>query len=242
MRASKVVTASLALAAIACSISTSSPTPTSAPTPTPLPSSTATATAAPTLTSTATTPPTSTFEPAPDLDGGILETALRAEGYRRYPFAGEDGFYWDNGSGIVFYTYPEGFEMGFLNDARDLPGRLELIEQAIDIVAPHFAPGFVEGLLGEVHTYAGRVGAPSGEAVILDFGQEPWLGQLMEYNGYETWVRNGPSELFVYFRLLYREYLCDMTLYSYCYFIDMPSMTYTEAASLTTFNIWIDYP
>jgi hypothetical protein len=242
MKPLRIAATALALGLLACSVSPALPTPTTVPTVTPLPSDTPTAPPEPTLTPTATRPPTPTFEPAPDLDGGIIETALRAEGYGRYPFAGEEGFYWDNGSGIVFYTYPEGFEMGFLNDARDLPGRLELIERAIGIVAPHFSPGFVAGLQGEVRAYAGRVGAPSGEPVILDYGQEPWLGELMQYNGYETWIRNGPSELYVYFRLLYREYLCDMTLYSYCYFTDMPSMTYTAAASLTTFNIWIDYP
>jgi hypothetical protein len=242
MKRTTAVAGCLSIAVLACSISPAPPTPTAAPTPTPEPTATLPPTATATVPPTATKTPAPTFEPAPDLDGAILEMALRAEGYRRYPFAGEDGFYWDNGSGIVFYTFPEGFEMGFLNDPRDLPGRIELIDQAIDIVAPHFAPGFVAGLQDEAHAYAGRVSSPAGEPEILDYGQEPWLGQLMEYGGYETWIQNGPQELYVYIRLLYREYLCDMTLYDYCYFTDMPSMTFSGAASLTTFHIWIGFP
>lgn len=242
MKPHAVAAATLTLAAIACSVSQTSPTSTPVPTPTPEATATTPPSATPTLPPTATKTPAPTFEPAPDLDSGILDTVLRAEAYRRYPFAGEDGFFWDNGSGIVFYTYPEGFEMSFLNDPRDLPGRVELIDQAIDIVAARFAPGFVSGLQEEAHAYAGRVASPTGEPTILDYGQDPWLGQLMEYNGYETSIRNGSQELYVYLRLLYREYLCDMSLYLYCYFNDMPSMTFSGAASLTSFHIWIDYP
>jgi hypothetical protein len=246
MRASKVVVASLALAVLACSVSTSSPTPTSVPTPTPLPSSTATATVTPTLIPTSTRTPTATFEPAPRLDGGTMETTLRADGYRRYPFVtsgtGEDAFFWDNGSGIMFYTYPDSFEIGFLNDPRDLSGRVELIDQAIEVVTPLFAPSFVAGLQDEAHAYAERVASPTGDPTILDYGQDPWLGELLEYNGYGTLLRDGPYELSVYLSLLHREYRCDMTQYSYCYFIDMPSMTFVGDASLTYMSIWIEYP
>ncbi len=212
------------------------------PTETPTPSATPNPSPTPTPTST----PSPTFEPAPDLDAGILETALRADGYRRYPFidttTGEDAFYWDNGSGIVFYTYPRGFEIAFLNDPDDLNVRIELIDQAIEIVSPLFAPGFVAALRDEAHAYTERVASPTGEPTVIDYGQDPWLGSLLEFNEHETTIRNGRQELSVYIRLLYREYLCDTSLYLYCYFYDMPSMTFAGEASLTTFHVWIDYP
>jgi hypothetical protein len=211
-------------------------TPPPVPTSTPMP----TATAAPTRT------PAPTFEPAPHIDAAVVEAALREAGYGRYPFivsdTGEDAYYWDNGSGIVFYTYSSGFEMAFLNDSRHLNVRIDLIDQAIQIVSPLFAQGFISALQEEAHGYTGRVPGPTGEPTILDYGQDPWLGELLEFNGYEATIRNGSQELYVYVRLLYREYLCDMSRYSYCYFTDMPSMTFTDGASLTTLHIWIAYP
>jgi hypothetical protein len=182
-------------------------TPTARPSPTP------------TLAPTATSPPTATYEPAPELNSAVAETALRAEGYKRYPI-GEDSFFWDNGSGIVFYTYPDGLGISILNDPNNLAGREELIDKAIDTVAPLFAPGGISDLRDEAHAYADRVVSVTGEATVLDNGEEPWLGKLMEFNGYDTSIQNGPDALRVYVRLLFREYKCDMRKYSACYLTD----------------------
>lgn len=238
---SLVLFASTGLAA--CSMATPSPTPQPSPSPAPSRTATTAPSATATVVPTATRTPTATFEPAPDLDASAIETALRAEGYKRYPFyAGtESAFFWDNGSGIVFYTYTDGLEIAFLNDYGDLPGRLERLDQAIDTIAPLFSPQFVAGLRDEAHAYADRVVTFSGEPTILDYGQEPWLGKLMQFSGFETSARNGPEPLPIFISLLYREYKCDMSKYMYCYFNDMPSMTYTGGATLTFFDIWIDF-
>jgi hypothetical protein len=170
---------------------------------------------------------------------------LRAEGYKRYPFydsgTGQDAYFWDNGSGIVLYTYVDGLEISILNDPNNLPGRLNLLDQAMDLIAPLFAEGAISDLREEVHTYADRVVTVTGDPTVLDYGQEPWLGKLMEFNGYGTSIRNGADVLPVYLRLLFREYKCDMSKYLYCYFYDMPSMTYTGGATLTFLNVWISY-
>lgn len=210
---------------------TPSPSPTARPTSTPVPRPTPS--------------PTPTAEPAPQLDVGVLETRLRELGYKRYPFSDGNGgtaFFWDNGSGIVLYVYDSGFELSFLNDHSNLDGRRKLIDQSIDLVEPLFSSQFAEGLREEAHGYAGRVSSASGEAMILDYGQEPWLGKLLLFNGYETSIQNGSRRLPVYIRLTFREYKCDMSRYAYCYFYDMPTITFTGEASLTFFNIWVDFP
>ena len=220
----------------------------------PPPGATATATLAPTSTPTprptstpvptATRTPTPTFEPAPVVSPELIDSTLRAEGYKRSPFylsTGEEAYFWDNGSGISFYTYPDGIEMTMLNDPNNLPLRLEMIDEGIDTIAPFFAPGAVVALRQEAHAYADRTLTVSGDPEILDYGEEPWLGKLMEFNAHRASVRNGGNELPVYFRLLYREYKCDMTRYLYCYYIEMPSMTFTGGDTLTVFNVWIGY-
>ena len=237
---SLILLAGMGLAA--CSMAT--PSPTVAPSATPAPSlvptraPSATATMAPTATHT----PTATFEPAPDLDSSAIETALRAEGYKRHPFysGSETAYFWDNGSGIAFQTYSDSLQIAILNDTSDLPARLGRLDQAIDVLAPLFSSQFLTGFRNEAHSYADRVVTFSGEPTILDYGQEPWLGKLMQFNAYETAAQNGREVLPIYFALLYREYKCDMRKYQYCYFSEMPSMTYTGGATLTTFNIWID--
>jgi len=234
-----------AVAAIACSVSLTSPTSTPTATATPAPTASSPATATPTKAPTATRTPAPTFEPAPDLDAGILEATLRENGYKRYPFydasTGEEAFFWDNGSGIVFYTYEDGFEMSFLNDPRNLPGRIKLIDRAIDMITPLFSSKFIEDLKQESHEYADRVISVSGDPTIVDYGEEPWLGKLLEFRGYGTSLQNGSQELPIYLRLLYREYKCDSD-YLYCFFYDMPTMTFTGGATLTFFNTWIEYP
>ncbi len=245
MRPHTLVATGLALALMACSVSLSSPTPTPPPTATLTKTPTQVPTATPTTAPTPTRTPAPTFEPAPDLDAAVVETTLRAEGYKRYPFydanTGADAFFWDNGSGVVFYTYDDGIDISFLNDARNLPARVRLIDKAIDILTPLFTSSFVDGLRQETQSYAERVTSAAGDPTIVDYGQEPWLGKLLEYNGSFTEVRNGAHVLPVYLRLLIREYKCDMSKYLYCYFYDMPSMTYTGEATLTFFNIWVGY-
>jgi hypothetical protein len=236
----------LPLSIMACSVSLTSGTPTSVTTPTPASTATTPPSATLTRAPTATRTPAPTFEQAPDFDPGLLEGALRTDGYKRYPFydasTGADAFFWDNGSGVVFYTYDEGFEMSLLNDPHNLPGRVKLIDRAIDIVAPLFTSQFIDDLEEEAHDYAERVISVTGDPTVIDYGDEPWLGKLLEFNGYGTSIRNGSEDLPVYLRLLYREYKCDMNKYLYCYFYDMPTMTYSGGATLTFFNIWIEYP
>ena len=205
--------------------------PTSTPTPTIIP---------PTRT------PSPTFEPAPELNPVTLEKILRAEGYKRYPFkdtkTGESAFFWDNGSGITFNTYSDGFSISFLNDANNPASRPQLIDSALKIVSPLLTTQAVEVLRQELYDYADRVISVSGDPTIIDYGMEPDLGRLMEFNGYDTSIQDGSYTLPVYTRLLFREYYCDPSLYYFCYFYDMPSMTFIGEASLTIFDIWIGYP
>jgi len=232
------------LVIFACSVAPLSPT--STPQPTATQPNTATPEPSKTLTPTRTRTPTPTYEPAPQINAGIIESTLRADGYKRYPFTdtstGEDAFFWDNGSGIVLYTYVDGLEINVLNDPNNLPGRLKLLDRAIEVIAPLFAQGAISDLRGEVHAYADRVITVTGDPTVLDYGQEPWLGKLMEFNAYSTSIRNGRDVLPVYLRLLFREYKCDMRKYTYCYFTEMPSMTYTGGATLTFLSIWIEFP
>jgi hypothetical protein len=65
---------------------------------------------------------------------------------------------------------------------------------------------------------------------------------LFEYNAESLTIPNGRNRLPVTIRLLTRQYKCDMNKYLYCFFYDMPSMTFTGDASLTFLNILVDYP
>jgi hypothetical protein len=239
------------LAGAGCGVIGAAPTPTALPSNTPSPTATATATPLPTATPTNTrTPmptrtPTPTFEPAPELSTEAIHSTLHAAGFKRQPFytgSGEDAYFWDDGSGIVYYTYPNAISMSMLYDSDDAAGRSELIDKGIDAIAPLFAAGAVAKLREEAHAYSDRVTGISGDPTILDYGQEPWLGKLMEFNGYGTSIRNGADDLRVYLRLLYREYKCDMSKYVYCYYADMPSMTFTGGDTLTSLNLWIAFP
>ena len=110
---------------------------------------------------------------------------------------------------------------------------------AIDTIAPLLAPGAVTALREQAHSYAERVVSVSGEGEVLDYGEPPQYGKLLEFNGLPTFIRNGGDTLPVYMRLLYREYQCPVNYY--CWYIEMPSMTFTGGDTLTTFDIWINY-
>jgi hypothetical protein len=190
--------------------------------------------------------PSATFEPAPELNSTTLEKVLRAEGYKRYPFkeanTGETAFFWDNGSGITFNTYSESFSISFLNDANNPSSRAKLIDRALEIVGPLLTTRAVEELRQELYDYADRVITVSGDPIIIDYGMPPDLGKLMEFNGSDTSIQDGSNKLPVHTRLLFRQYFCDTTLYYYCFFYDMPSMTFSGEASLTIFDVLINYP
>jgi hypothetical protein len=189
--------------------------------------------------------PTPTFEPAPELNAVTLEKVLRAEGYKRYPFqdsTGDTAYYWDNGSDIFFNTYTDGFTFGFLNDSTNLPGRLKLIDRALKIINPLLSNQANEELRSKLLDYADRVTSVSGDSTIIDYGHPPDVGKLMEFNSDKTSIRDGAYTLPVRTRLLFRQYQCDVTLYYYCYFWDMPTMTFSGDASLTMFDVWINYP
>jgi len=216
------------------------PAPTATPPPTIAP--TFTATALPSATSTpvptATRTPAPTYEPAPAHDAAIVESILREKGYKRYPI-GENAWFWDNGTGVVFETYSFGLEARFLNDPGDQAGRLQRIDKALEILAPLFTRQFLADVQQEAHGFAGRTITVTGDPVILDYGNGGSVGKLMQFNAYDTSIRNGPVVLPVEMSLLFREYHCEDGYY--CYFSDMPTMTFTGGATLTFFDIWIDY-
>lgn len=205
--------------------------PTSTLTPTKIP---------PTLT------PSPTLETAPELNSATLEKLLRANGYKRYPFkevnSGETAFFWDNGSGITFNTYSDSFSLSFLNDANNPSSRIKLIDQALEIVSPLLTTRAIEELRLELYDYADRVVSVSGDSTIIDYGKEPDLGKLLEFNGRDASIQDGSDKLPIHTRLLFRQYFCDPALYYYCFFYDMPSMTFIGEASLTIFDVLIGYP
>jgi hypothetical protein len=184
-------------------------------------------------------------EPAPAFSAASLEILLRENGYKRQPFTtidNEQGYSWFNGSNTVFYTYPDRFEIEILDDQRDLKGRVDRMNKSLDMVASLFAPGFIADLKNEMEAYSRETPFISGEPKVLYEGDGDLMGRLYEYNGKDMVLRNGSEDIPLRMSLQFQEYKCDPSLYEYCYFGNMPNMTYSGDASLTFFDILIKYP
>ena len=210
-------------------VSTLAPTNTPVPTNTPIPSNTPRPipTAAP------------TWEPAAIAD---IEAALGKAGYRRFPFATNDGVTGCNWIRDHPYervtTWADGYvELRVLHDS-SASSRAENLERHLAILDPVLPPGFMEELRQEHATYNRSV-EPSvtGDPDQIDAYGDEWQTVWGQYNLSESSI----GGYYVWLSLWWFQSTCPSSA-DFCYYEDFPGLEFTGDSSFVFHTVMIALP
>lgn len=192
-------------------------------------------------------PPTNTPLPTPtpkprwdSVSIGELEEALRAAGYRRYPFTtgdGLNGFDWVKESAYESVTTWEDdrFELQVLHD--ESPSiRLEQMEKKFKVLDQIMPAGFMAELRDQNASYNRSVRTKvSGEPEQrYAYGGE-WQTVWAEYYVEETTI----GSYGVWFSVWWWQSTCPPQ-YLYCYYDDFPGLEFTGDSSFTFYTIYFE--
>lgn len=199
----------------------------------------------PTLTPrpTSTRPPTAT--PMPTEAPVSLEdiyVALRADGYKRYPFTNSDGvtgFDWVKTNGYErIITWETGEVRLEVLDDKSSVVRDTHMEQKLKLLDDLFSPSFMAELRRAHQAYNQTVSSSvTGQPEFISGydPNDPWATVVGEYNVKDTTIYGLP----IRFALWWWQSTCPPQ-YLYCYLIDFPGTQFTGDASLVFYSIYID--
>jgi hypothetical protein len=215
---------------------TATPEPTRVMTSTPTPRP-------PTRTPTITPLPSATPLPTePPVDVEDVRAALRADGYKRFPFVNQDGvngFYWVKGNGWErILTWEDGSLRLEVIDDKSARVRDTHMEVKLGLLDTIFSPTFMDDLRRQHQAYNGIVGpSVSGQPSYMEPADpnDPWAYKIGEYNVKDTTI----GSLHVRFALWWWQVTCPPQ-YLYCYMTDFPGTNFTGQASITLYTITID--
>jgi hypothetical protein len=229
---------------VGCGTAPPASTPASATPPPPVPTSTETP-HPPTGTSRPTRTPTPTLTPEPDFEPVAIaevEAALKAAGYRRFPFKnadGTNGFSWvNNNSYERVRTWENGMlELQVLHD-KSVQLRSDHMEShfaAVDSVLP---PGFMARLREENAAYNQSVNPEvSGEPEHIYPFNDEWHTVYAQY--YIDEINLGGY--WVDFSLWWWQSTCPSEAV-YCYYEDFPGLEFEGDSSFVFYSIFIWLP
>lgn len=188
-------------------------------------------------------PPTVTPMPTePPVSMEKIYAALRADGYKRFPFTNSDGvagFDWVKNNGYErIITWETGEVRLEVLDDKSPVVRNTHMEQKLKLLDDLFSPSFMTQLRQQHQSYNQTVGpSVSGSPEYLS-GSDPndtWGTIVGEYNVKDTSIHGFP----VRFALWWWQSTCPPQ-YLYCYLVDFPGTQFTGDASLVFYSIYID--
>jgi hypothetical protein len=172
-----------------------------------------------------------------------VRTALRSDGYKRFPFVNEDGlsgFNWIKGNAWEqIITWEDGTVRLEVIDDKSAVVRDTHMEVKLKLLDTLFSPRFMDELRRQHQTYNGTVGpSVSGQpnSMTPSSPNDPWEYKIGEYNVKDLTIGGLP----VHFALWWWQVTCP-DVYLYCYMTNFPGTNFTGQSSIVlyTITIWL---